>query len=120
VRTRRAEEFARAFPGLDTDDAGRAFARFFDDPAPTHAAIVEFVTRPATRGHPAAGICALCGFPTADPDPDPRGLVASGGTELARDFPAWRPEHGCCRQCADLYRSAAVSRAAAAALPGIR
>lgn len=120
IRAWRAGEFARAFPGLDAGGAAVAFARFFDDPAPTHAALVEFVTRPATRGNPVAGTCALCGFPTADLDPDPQGLPAAAGGELARDFPSWRPEDGCCRQCADLYRSAVLSRAAAAALPGIR
>ncbi len=119
VRARRAADFARAFPRLDGDEATRAFARFFDDPAPTHATIVEFVTRSGAAGGPAAGVCFLCGFPTADLDPDPVGLLATAGAELVRDFPGWRPEDGCCRQCADLYRAASLSRAAAAALPGI-
>lgn len=120
TRTQRTGEFAAAFPGLDDADAAATFDRFFDDPAPTHAAIVEFVTRPAARGNPMAGTCALCGFPSADPDPDPDGLLDAAGGELARDFPDWRPADGCCRQCGDLYRSAVLSRAAAAALPGIR
>jgi hypothetical protein len=120
VRAPGAREFGRAFPGLDAASAGHAFARFFDDPAPTHAAIVAFVVRPGACGEPVAGACALCGFPTTDPEPDPAGLLAAAGRELVRDFPAWRPEHGCCRQCADLYRAASLSRAAAATLPGIR
>jgi hypothetical protein len=38
-------------------------------------------------------------------------------TEIARDFPDWRPADGCCRQCADLYESRPLSLAGHAALP---
>jgi hypothetical protein len=114
VRTERLAEFQRTFPSLG-DGAPTVFQRFFDDPAPSHAAIVALVTarQPgAGRSQP----CALCSCPTADPDPDPAPLLET----IRHDFPAWQPSDGCCRQCADLYRAAALSAASAAALPGVR
>jgi len=115
----REAEFCRTFAMLG-DAAPAAFARLFDDPTPTHAALVGFVTA-ATRGAGrASGACALCGFPTADLEPDPTALPAEALAEIAADFPEWRPADGCCRQCADLYRTLPMSRANEAALPGIR
>lgn len=116
ARTLRRDEFLHAFVALGAD-APAAFARFFDDPAPTHAAIVNFVR---TLPSAAAGTCALCGFPTMDLEPDVAALPKDMLLEIADEFPGWAPETGCCRQCAEIYRTRQLSAAAAAALPGIR
>jgi hypothetical protein len=121
-RARCEAAFARAFPALGAG-APRVFARFFDEPAPTHAAILAFVAAPgahAAPGRSAPAPCPLCGFLTADPEPDPAALGRETLAEIAHDFPHWRPADGCCRQCADLYRARPLSRREAAALPGIR
>jgi hypothetical protein len=118
VREERRVEFLRTFPALGAE-GGFAFARFFLDPSPTHTGIADFVTRAA--GLPrAAGACALCGFPTTDLEPAPAALPAEALREIGDEFPAWQPADGCCRQCADLYRARRLSRAGAAALPGVR
>lgn len=120
VRVACARRVERAFPALGAAESAAAVARFFDHPAPTHADIVAFVRQPGPVERRLAGACALCAFPTTDAEPDPARLLAAAGSEIARDFPTWSPDEGCCRQCAELYRAAALSRAAAAALPGIR
>jgi hypothetical protein len=117
VRQARRREFLAAFSGLA--DAEERFAQLFADPAPTHAGLTAFVLATA-RGARPGGACALCGFPTSDLEPDPAALAAETGGEIAADFPEWTAAEGCCRQCADLYRARALSRAAAATLPGIR
>jgi hypothetical protein len=111
----RRREFLAAFgPSAEADAA-----LFFTDAAPTHATITAFVLATAA-GAGAAGSCALCGFPTSDREPDPASLAEAVGAEIVSDSPTWQAADGCCRQCADLYRARAMSRAAAAALPGIR
>jgi hypothetical protein len=117
VRAERRREFLAAFASLGAEGE-LAFTRFFIDPAPSHAAIVEFITHAA--GRRASGTCALCGFPTSDPEPEPDELPAAVLADIAADFPDWRPTDGCCRQCADLYRSRPLSLGGAAALPGVR
>ena len=122
VREQRWAEFAAVFGTLD-DAAPGAFAALFDDPAPTHARLLALATAPRTVVVGAdAGpvVCPLCGCPSA------RGLV--DGTllhdavldEIRIEFPDWTPEDGACRQCADLFAARPLSRAEAAALPGIR
>lgn len=112
AKAARREEFVRTFAALGPG-AERAFTRFFLDPAPTHAAILEFVA----AGGRAPRTCALCGCPTLDPETE---LAPAALAAILADVPTWRPADGCCRQCADLYRAAPLSRRAAAALPGIR
>ncbi|HXH07622.1 MAG TPA: hypothetical protein VNI83_13655 [Vicinamibacterales bacterium] len=108
VRARRFGEFARSFPALGPE-LGDRFARWFDDPQPTHRAILEFVLARAART-PARSpdettvVCPVCRFPTA------AGAfvtaVASEVAELvARRYPTWRPESGLCRQCRDLFEA---------------
>jgi hypothetical protein len=117
ARRARRQEFLDTFGAFA--EAELEFERLFADRAPTHAAITAFVLATAA-GARAGGACALCGFPTSDLEPDPAALAAEVGAEIVADCPGWQPAAGCCRQCADLYRARAMSRAAAAALPGVR
>jgi hypothetical protein len=110
-RARRLEEFVAAFPHLGPE----RFAALFDAATQTHAGLLEMAINAGGSGGPAPGPrpCPLCRFPTYE--------LQTGETELASliggDFPRWRPEHGLCRQCADLYRAREMSRSAAAMLP---
>jgi hypothetical protein len=118
---RAQRDFATAFPMLDAA-APAAFARFFTDGAPTHAELVAFAVAPRGAGVVErlmpGGRCPLCRFPTHAPEPTPENLPADLLADITARFPAWRPAHGICRQCADLYRARALSLAAAAQLPG--
>ncbi len=108
VRVHRLSEFARSFPALGPE-VERVFARWFDDPQPTHRAIFEFVLARATPAPGGLGdettiVCPLCRFPTTA-----RAFVKtvpSGVAEfVARRDPTWRPESGLCRQCCDLFEA---------------
>jgi hypothetical protein len=119
VEPERRARFLRAFGGMERQAASAAFARFFSDPAPTHAGIVAFVLAPEALGAgPRAAACPLCGFPTRELASDtlPEEVIAA----IAEDFPRWQPEDRCCQQCADLYHGRPLSFASAAALPGVR
>lgn len=122
ARARASEEFMAVFGTLD-DAAPAAFAERFADCAPTHARLVALATAPrAVVIGPEAGpvTCPLCGCPSAAGLVDGAGLDHASREELIADFPAWTPEVGSCRQCADLYGARRLSRAEAATLPGIR
>jgi hypothetical protein len=111
VRERRRKDFARSFGPLgDQVDAG--FESWFDEPHPTHAAIVSYINEPGQAGGAAAslpaGRCPLCRFPAAL-DPHPERLSPGAVREIESDRPSWRPDQGLCPQCADLY----LARAAA-------
>jgi hypothetical protein len=113
--------FGAAFPMLG-GAAPTTFDRFFTTAAPAHAELVAFALMPLAAATPGrlepGGQCPLCRFPTHAPEPHPASLPADLTARIATDFPAWRPEHGLCRQCADLYRARGLSIAAAALLPG--
>jgi hypothetical protein len=49
ARAARLSEFTRAFPML-SEGAEMAFAPWFDEPRPTHAAMVEFIQEPLGSG----------------------------------------------------------------------
>jgi hypothetical protein len=116
ARDTRRKDFARAFGPLGAQ-ADAAFESWFDEPHPTHAAIVSYVKDPGgatgAAGSVPAGRCPLCRFPTAL-DPHPERLSPGAVREIAGDRPSWRPEQGLCPQCADLYlaRAAATPRPA--------
>jgi hypothetical protein len=114
ARAARLAEFRRHFAWLGEEEAGRRFAQAFDGPRPQHVDLVALAA--AAR---AAGRCALCAFPTVAFEPDPAGLPADALRAIAADCPGWTPERGICLQCADLYRSRAMSEEAARLLPGI-
>jgi hypothetical protein len=99
VRAARRREFLAAFRGLGPQ-AVLAFTRFFIDPAPTHAALLEFVDR-------AAGVtgrlhCPVCGRATAALGAV-TGLAGAIVAEIAADHPGWRVEDGCCPACEEAY-----------------
>lgn len=118
LRERRLRDFARAFPLLGTRTA-EEFAHFFDTEPHTHAELLAFardltgsLLRPGQ-----GGCCPLCRFPTYAFEPHPERLPAHVVARIAQDFPAWRPAHGLCSQCADLYRARPLSTAAVRVLP---
>ena len=113
--------FASAFPMLG-EAAPAAFERFFTADALTHAELVAFAVAPRGAGAVEqlvpGGRCPLCRFPTHAPEAEPEHLPADLVARITEQFPAWCPAHGLCRQCADLYRTRAMSLAALALLPG--
>ncbi len=63
------------------------------------------VSRPARKRQSPGEDCPLCGFPTHDwfefPADDSHSVVDA----IRVSHPAWRPESGACRQCAEMYTS---------------
>jgi len=121
ARARRASEFAAAFAMLG--EAWRAqFERWFAEERPTHPKLLEYALDPAAAAGIAApkalstGICPLCRLPGASSPAGATSLPAEVIEDITRDFPAWRPADGLCRQCEDLYRLRPMSRAAAGRL----
>jgi len=120
VRGERQDEFVRTFAALG-DEAPRVFARFFDDPAPSHRAIIAFVASPAAEeGAAGPRACPLCGCPTTAFAGDLSDLPSETLAEIGGAYPGWTAATGCCPQCADLYRARPMSLRSAAALPGVR
>lgn len=123
LRTDRLAEFAHAFPvfGPETE---QLFSHFFDGESHNHAQLVAFAQNPRVAsglwhiGLYPGGRCSLCGFPTYSLEPEPVCLPAEVVTQIIRDFPDWCPSDGLCVQCADLYRTCAISARAAQDLPG--
>lgn len=123
LRTDRLAEFAHAFPvfGPETE---QLFSHFFNGESHNHAQLVAFAQNPRVAsglwhiGLYPGGRCSLCGFPTYSLEPEPVCLPAEVVTQITRDFPDWCPSDGLCVQCADLYRTCAISARAAQDLPG--
>ena len=121
---KRWEEFRLTF-GAFGPEARQRFQELLDSDSQTHATLVALSLHPALETTPSLAAqtgpqpCPLCRFPTFP--------LCSGETELSEedrgeirgDFPSWKPEHGLCRQCADLYRAREMSRAAEAVLPRV-
>jgi len=122
LRSERLEEFRRLFP-MFGEESERLFSRFFDQEPHSHAELVALILEPraltgaAAAPHP-GGRCPLCGFPTYTFEPDAGCLSPEVIDQITEDFPRWRPSHGLCRQCADLYRAHSLSARAERALPG--
>ncbi len=114
--------FAAAFPMLG-DAVAPAFEHFFTATGLTHAELLAFAAAPGgaqgVEQLVPGGRCPLCGFVTHAVEPAPEALPAPLAARIAADAPGWRPCHGLCRQCADLYRARPLSLAAAAELPGM-
>jgi len=111
-RAERFAEFAVAFPMLG-ERTVEAFERFFEGNGLTHGDLVSFATNPERalgreREGPYPGErCSLCGFPTHAFEREPDRLLAES---VRARFPEWDPEHGLCRQCADLCRAWSPAR----------
>ncbi len=104
ARAARLSEFTRAFPMLG-DSAETAFAPWFDGPRPTHAAVVAFIQEPRGPGTADAGRCPLCRLPTPALERGPEGLTREVLRAIQHDHPGWRPEHGRCARCAEVYEA---------------
>ena len=109
ARAARLSEFARAFPMLG-ESAETAFARWFDGPPPTHAAIVAFIQEPRGPGTADEARCPLCRLPTRTFERGPEGLDRDVLRAIERDHPGWRPEHGRCARCAEVYAALLPTR----------
>ncbi len=122
-RERMWTEFRGAFGFLGAA-ARSCFERLFDGPRPGHPDLVAMANDPASSsltGEPGTAEvhrCPLCGFPTRDFEPDPETLPGVILERIRVDEPAWRPERGLCRQCADLYRARPLSDDELERLPG--
>jgi hypothetical protein len=122
AREMRRREFAAAFSMLG-ERLEEAFEQWFGTSRPAHAEIMEFARNPpASAGlapHAARTTesCPLCRSPGAVDFPEAGSLPADLVAEIRRDFPAWRAADGICRQCAGLYRSRPLARAAFSLLP---
>ncbi|MBI4455292.1 MAG: hypothetical protein HY644_05265 [Acidobacteria bacterium] len=124
IREKRLEEFMETF-SLCGEEAEEKFRQVFDSSSQTHEALVARALNSDVKGTPSGSgkartsPCPLCRFPSVRLLYDSDELPESALEEIAADFPNWRPEHGLCCQCADLYRARELSRAAEAALPRI-
>jgi hypothetical protein len=110
VRAARLAEFTRAFPMLRGSARG-AFGRWFDGPRPTHAAILAFAQQPLGAEAGDGARCPLCRLPAPLIECDGRGLAGELVDLIEREHPGWRPEHGCCARCAEVYAVLATARA---------
>ena len=104
ARNLRLSEFARAFPML-SDRAEAVFAPWFDGPRPTHAAMVAFIEEPRGPGTADEGRCPLCRLPAPALERGPEGLDQGALSAIERDHPGWRPEHGRCARCTEVYEA---------------
>lgn len=104
ARAARLFEFAHAFPML-SDSAETAFAPWFDGPRPTHATMVAFIQEPRGPGTDDEGRCPLCRLPTPSLERGTEGLDRDVLRAIERDYPGWRPEHGRCARCAEVYQA---------------
>jgi hypothetical protein len=108
---RRQAEFQAAFSMLG-EAAGACFEALFRGSRPDHAWLLCSAADPARLANvrvASGGCCPLCRMPTATLAPDPERLKPAVLEVVKRDFPDWSPATGLCLQCADLYRSRAVS-----------
>lgn len=105
VREARWREFAVTFAMLG-DRCRSAFEWWFTGTLPTHAELVAFATAPSgsTRGRD-SGRCPLCRFPVASLDSRIDTVSAPMLSSIRANHPQWRPEHGLCPQCLDLYEA---------------
>ncbi len=123
VRAQRLSDFCRAFPMFD-EMAEAVFSGFFDREPHTHAELVAFALNPrsAAEGSPSGfhpgTCCPLCGFLTHTFESKLESLSSEVVTQITKDFPLWDLSQGLCLQCADLYRTHALSARAASNLPG--
>jgi len=104
ARAARLAEFARAFPML-SDSAEVTFAPWFDGPRPSHAAMVAFIQEPRGPGTADAGRCPLCRLPTPALERGFEGLDPEVLHAIQHDHPDWRPEHGRCARCVEVYEA---------------
>ena len=104
ARAARLFEFGRAFPML-SDSTETAFAPWFDGPRPTHAAIVAFIQEPRGPGTADEGRCPLCRLPTPVLEHGFEGLDPEVLRAIQHDYPDWRPEHGRCARCVEVYEA---------------
>lgn len=124
IREKRLAECAATF-SVSAEQARKKFQELFDSDSQTHTRLMALALNPGPRfrssqlGKPRARPCPLCRLPSFDLIRDASHLPAEALQELAADFPDWRPGHGLCRQCADLYQTRNLSRLAEAALPKI-
>ncbi len=108
-RDKRRAQFLETFGWLGPA-AENTFAALYDSVAQTHRGLMDLAQNPEAGldCRPDAGHrtrhCSLCRFP-AYHFADAVELPADALHEIASDYPDWRPEHGLCIQCADLYRS---------------
>lgn len=111
VREKRWAQYREAFTFLGAE-AQKEFDGLCASDTASHRAFVEFARNPAGSGNrrpvrdgkPLATSCPLCRFPTYQ-FADGANLSSGALREIAADYPEWRPEHGLCAQCAELYRS---------------
>jgi hypothetical protein len=113
-KEQRWTEFDSIFLGWTAEHRRDVFESCWSEPWPTHRQLADWAchhVQPANETAAPGSPCPLCGFPTfawavAVPD------NAAGGEAwirvAQRDFPSWRPEHGACRRCAEVYRVASA------------
>ncbi len=107
-------DFDRAFSFMEASEREALYLEASGDPPPTHARLWEVAGDPRhlrerAFGEAPGAACPLCGFSTFHwAALDLREAVAPA---VQSEFPSWRPEHGCCARCAEVYeamRTAAI------------
>ena len=76
---------------------------------PKHSELLSLAADPkglsqARRPEPGA-TCSVCGFPSFH-WADVTTLASDVAARITAEFADWRPEHGICRRCVEVYESA--------------
>jgi hypothetical protein len=107
TRDQRVREFGNAFEAWDDTKRQELFESFWNDPSPTHLALVNIVCRSLeqqSQTGPGPGTaCPLCGFPTfawADSDRFDHSVVNA----IRSEFPHWTLNQSACARCFVIYR----------------
>jgi hypothetical protein len=109
ARRRHLERIAADLPDVPSATVEAVLDRLWDGVRPTYPALVAWAERPADlvravapddASLPRPDRCPLCGFPGDDVTaPD-----AATATQVAAEYPSWRPDHGLCGRCTDRFR----------------
>ncbi len=113
AEARLQEQLARVFGRAVNGRAAETFARVFGAVDLTHGQMLAWAQSPAdlfensadeiqSGGPDLGGPCPLCAFTTYD-WVKPSDLSSATIPAIQRDFPAWQPHDGVCRQCAEIY-----------------
>lgn len=108
--------FEACYRKLPPVERRAAFRALWERARWTHPELIDLARDPAAgarrSGGPTPGsLCPLCRFPThAWVLPGPR--LAAVAAEVARRWPAWRPEQGLCERCCDAVEMTAGAWAA--------
>jgi hypothetical protein len=111
--------FERAFSFWPEEKRVSVFESHWNERAPRHANILALAADPRDLSHAQeplpGGSCPLCHFPTFEWT-NITALAAETLATLCVQFPQWRPDHGACKRCVEIYELAGKFEAPATML----